>query len=66
MSVGCLLYLLRENVSSGFLLIFLTGFFLILSRSSCLNILEINSLLVVSFASIFSDSVTALFVLLVV
>ena len=47
---------------------FLIGLFflLILSCMSCLNILEINPLLVASFANIFSHSVGFLFVLLMV
>ena len=51
--------------SSGHFLIGLSGF-LILSCMSCLYILEINPLLVVSFASIFSHSVVYLFVLFMV
>ena len=47
---------------------FLTGLlvFLILSSMSCLYILEINPLSVVSFANIFSHSEICLFVLLMV
>ena len=47
---------------------FLTGLivFLILSCMSCLYILEINPLSVVSFASIFSNSEGCLFTLLIV
>ena len=47
---------------------FLTGFFvfLVLSSMSCLYILEINPLSVVSFANIFSHSEGCLFVLFVV
>ena len=39
--------------------------FLVLSCMSCLHILEINSLLVVSFAIIFSYSEGCLFILLI-
>ena len=47
---------------------FLTGFFvsLILNCMSCLDILEINPLSVVSFANIFSHSEGCLFVLFMV
>ena len=47
---------------------FLTGLFvfLVLSFMSCLYILEINSLSVVSFAVIFSHSEDCLFILLIV
>ena len=45
---------------------FLIGFFLILSSMSCLYILEINFLSVVSFANIFSHSEGCLFVLFIV
>ena len=42
------------------------GFFLILTYVSCLYILDINHMLVVSFANIFSHSVDYLFALLMV
>ena len=48
------------------LLIGLFEVFLILSYMSCLYILDINSLLVASFANIFSHSISCLFILLIV
>ena len=56
------------NVYLGLLPIFLTGLFgfLILSCMSCLYILEINPLSVVSFANIFSHSEGCLFILFMV
>ena len=42
------------------------GFFLVLRCMSCLYILNINSLLVISFTNIFSQSVGCLFILLMV
>ena len=51
--------------SSAYFLTELFGF-LILSCMSCLYILEINPLLVTSFANIFSQSVGCLFILLMV
>ena len=42
------------------------GFFWILSCMSCLYMLDINPLLVTSFANIFSYSISCLFVLLMV
>ena len=61
-------YLLWKNVCLDLLPIFLVGLFvfLILSCMSCLNILEINSLSVVSFAIIFSCCEGCLFTLLIV
>ena len=59
--------LLWKNVYLGLLPIFLLGyFFFILSCMSCLCILDINPLLVASFANIFSHSVSCLFVFFMV
>ena len=60
--------LLWKNIYLGLLLTFFLGFlflflFLILSCMSCLYILEIKPLLVSSFANIFSQSVSCVFVL---
>ena len=55
---------LWQNVYSGLLLIFWGFFgFLMLSCMSCLYILDINSLTVISLANIFSHSVGCLFIL---
>ena len=61
----CLLWI---NVCFGIFFHFLIGLyvFLVLSCMSCLFILEMNPLLVVSFAIIFSDSEGCLFTLLIV
>ena len=57
-----------EKCLLGFYSYFLIGFFtfLVLSSMSCLYILEINSLSVVSFAIVFSHSEYCLFTLFVV
>ena len=69
-SCACRLSVCRpwKNVSSGLLCPFLIGLFAfsLLSRVSCLYILGINPLLVISSANIFSDLVGCLFVLLMV
>ena len=59
-------YLLWRNVCLGLLPIFWFFFFFVLSYISSLYILEINPLLVASFANIFSQSVGCLFILLMV
>ena len=61
------IYLLWRNVYLNLLLIFLTGLFvfLVLSCLSCLYILEINPLLVVSFVIMFSHSEVCLFTLII-
>ena len=61
------LYLLWRNVYLDLLPIFYwVVLFFILNCMSCLYILEINPLLVTSFANIFSHSVGCLFVLFMV
>ena len=55
-----------ENVYSGLLSIFWLGCLSLLSCMSCLYILDINPLLVASFANIFSHSIGCLFLLLIV
>ena len=61
-------YLLWRNVYSGLLPIFplIDWFFLLLSCISCLYILEIKPLSVASFETVFSHSVSCLFVLFLV
>ena len=59
-------YLLWRNVYSGLLPIFQLGFWLFaVDCKSCLYILEIKPLSVVSFESIFSHSMDCLFFLMV-
>ena len=64
MPVGCLYIFFGEMSSAHFLI----GFFvlLILNHMNCLYILDINPLLVISLANVFSQSIGCLFVLLMV
>ena len=62
-SAVCLIW---RNVYLGLLPIFWLIVYLILSYMSCLYILEMNPLLVASFANIFSHSVDCLFILSIV
>ena len=57
-----------RSIYLGLLPIFFIGLFvlLLLSYMSCLYILEINSLLIISFANIFSHSIGCLFILFMV
>ena len=59
-------HLLEKCVFKFFPIYWLDCFFKILSYMSCLYILDINSLLVASFANIFSHSISCLLFLLVV
>ena len=57
---------LEENVYSGLLPVLKVGFILegVLGYTSCLYILDIKSLSVISFANVFSHSIGCLLVLL--
>ena len=59
-------YSLKNVYSSLLLMFWLSSLFLNLSCMSCLYILDINSLLVISFANIFYHFVSCLFILLMV